>query len=183
MQGVDFIAIDFETATGSRASVCEAGICVVGDGRVRTTHSWLVRPPGNLYSRFNTAIHGIRPADTARAPLFPEVWEEICEYLKACPVLVAHNAAFDMGCIRSALELYALPVPDVAYYCSLRAARRLYDFPCNKLDYLCERFDIARGQHHRAGDDAEMCARLFLRELKDAGWATPEEMAFCGGRL
>ncbi|MCF0182311.1 MAG: exonuclease, partial [Muribaculaceae bacterium] len=23
------------------------------------------------------------------------------------------------------------------------------------------------GTHHRAGDDAEMCARLFLRELED----------------
>ena len=31
MQGLNFIAIDFETATGKRASVCEAGICVVKD--------------------------------------------------------------------------------------------------------------------------------------------------------
>ena len=31
-------------------------------------------------------------------------------------------------------------------------------------------FDIPYGTHHRAGDDAEMCARLFLREIKDAGW-------------
>ena len=30
-------------------------------------------------------------------------------------------------------------------------------------------FDIPYGTHHRAGDDAEMCARLFLREIKD-GW-------------
>ncbi len=29
MRGINFIAIDFETATGKRASVCEAGICVV----------------------------------------------------------------------------------------------------------------------------------------------------------
>ncbi len=29
MQGINFIAIDFETATGKRASICEAGICVV----------------------------------------------------------------------------------------------------------------------------------------------------------
>ena len=44
MQGLNFIAIDFETATGKRASVCEAGICVVKDGKVVETKSWLVRP-------------------------------------------------------------------------------------------------------------------------------------------
>ena len=44
VQGLDFIAIDFETATGGRASVCEAGICVVRDGRIKETRSWLVRP-------------------------------------------------------------------------------------------------------------------------------------------
>ena len=48
MQGINFIAIDFETATGKRASICEAGICVVRDGEIVETRSWLVRPQGNL---------------------------------------------------------------------------------------------------------------------------------------
>lgn len=43
MQGLNFIAIDFETATGRRASVCEAGICVVRDGKVVETR--LARSP------------------------------------------------------------------------------------------------------------------------------------------
>ena len=54
-------------------------------------------------------------------------------------------------------------------YCSLRAARHNYDFGCNTLDYLCDQFDIPEGKHHRAGDDAEMCARLFLREIMNKG--------------
>ena len=41
MQGINFIAIDFETATGKRASICEAGICVVRDGEIVETRSWL----------------------------------------------------------------------------------------------------------------------------------------------
>lgn len=183
MQGLDFIAIDFETATGQRASICEAGICLVRSGRVAEARSWLVRPQGNYYSYWNTQIHGIGPGDTADAPEFPEVWAEISAYLAECPVLVAHNAAFDMGCIRHSLELYDLAKPDVTYYCSLRAARKLYDFGCNKLDYLCQQFDISCGRHHRAGADAEMCARLFLREVRDAGWLSLDEMDFCRGRL
>ena len=183
MQGLNFIAIDFETATGRRASVCEAGICVVRDGRIVETRSWLVRPQDNMYSYWNMQIHGIRPNDTEQSPEFPEVWAEISGYLDECPVLVAHNAAFDISCIRSSLELYGLPKPDVTYYCSLRAARKLYDFGCNTLDYLCDQFEIPYGQHHRAGDDAEMCARLFIREVKDAGWPELEEMDFCNGKL
>lgn len=183
MQGLNFIAIDFETATGRHASVCEAGICVVRDGRIVETRSWLVRPQDNMYSYWNMQIHGIRPNDTEQSPEFPEVWAEISGYLDECPVLVAHNAAFDISCIRSSLELYGLPKPDITYYCSLCAARKLYDFGCNTLDYLCDQFEIPYGQHHRAGDDAEMCARLFIREVKDAGWPELEEMDFCNGKL
>ena len=36
-QGLDFIAIDFETATGKRASVCEVGICAVRNGEIIET--------------------------------------------------------------------------------------------------------------------------------------------------
>jgi len=179
----NFIAIDFETATARRDSICEAGICVVRQGRVAETRSWLVQPEGNRYNYRNITIHGIRPEKTADAPRFPEVWAEICEYLRDCPVLVAHNAAFDISCIRESLHLYGLPKPDIAYFCSLTAARKIYDFRCNKLDYLCNQFDIEFEHHHRAGDDAEMCARLFLRELRDAGWADLEEMGWCGGKV
>ena len=182
-KGLDFVAIDFETASGRRDSVCEAGICVVRDGQIRETRSWLVRPRGNFYSNFNIQIHGIRPEDTENSPAFPFVWDELSAYLAETPVLVAHNAAFDMSCIRSSLGQYGLPKPDVTYYCSLRAARHLYDFSCNKLDYLCAKFEIPMGAHHRAGDDAEMCARLFLREVRDAGWCELHEMDYCAGRL
>ena len=81
MEGLNFIAIDFETATGKRASICEAGICVVKDGKVVETKSWLVRPEDNAYSYWNIQIHGIHPEDTENAPEFPEVWSEILEYL------------------------------------------------------------------------------------------------------
>ena len=59
MQGLNFIAIDFETATGKRASICEAGICIVRDGKIAGTRSWLVRPEGNYYGYWNMQIHGI----------------------------------------------------------------------------------------------------------------------------
>ena len=183
MKGLNFVAIDFETATGKRASICEAGICVVKDGKVVETQSWLVRPEDNAYAYWNINIHGIRPEDTEDAPEFPEVWEQILSYLEDCPVLVAHNASFDISCIRKSLEVYDLDTPEVDYYCSCRAARSIYEFDSNSLDYLCEQLDLPLGNHHRAGDDAEMCARLFLRELQDAGCSSLEDLASCGGTV
>ncbi len=106
MQGINLIAIDFEAATGKRASICEAGICVVRDGEIVETSPRLVRPQGNSYSYWNMQIHGIWSNDTVNSPEFSEVWTEICEYLKGIPVLVAHNATFDISCIRHSLELY-----------------------------------------------------------------------------
>ena len=73
----NFVAIDFETATGKRSSICEVGICVVRNGEIVETKSWLVRPENNYFSERNIEIHGIYPEDTANAPSFREVWEEI----------------------------------------------------------------------------------------------------------
>ena len=88
-----------------------------------------------------------------------------------------------MSCIRHTLQLHHLPCPDIDYYCSLCAARHIYDFGCNSLDYLCDHFSISYGTHHRAGDDAEMCARLFLQEIKDGNFADVSDLNFCTGKL
>lgn len=181
MKNFNFIAIDFETATPKRASICEAGISVVRGGEVVDTLSWLVRPKGNAYSYWNINVHGIRPKDTAASPEFPAVWARILPYLEESPVLVAHNAAFDISCISKSLELYGLPTPRVNYYCSLLVARRLYDYESNTLDCLCDELGIPWSTHHRAGADAEMCARLFLREMADAGWHTWDDIE-CNAR-
>lgn len=174
MNNLNFIAIDFETATGRRASICEVGICVVRNGEMVETKSWLVQPEDNAYSYWNIQIHGIRPEDTANAPAFPEVWEEIeREYLDEFNILVAHNVPFDRSCLERSAELYRIHLPELHWECSLKMARRIYNFDCNSLEFLCERLNIFVGQHHRAGNDAEMCARLFLKEMEDVSLINP----------
>jgi len=173
---INFVAIDFETSNRLRSSVCEAGICVVRQGKVIETKSWFVKPENNYYEYWNIKVHGITPDMTENAPEFPLVWSQILQYLKDYPILVAHNAAFDMSCIRALIEKYQLPKSKIDYYCSCRYAKKIYDFPKSSLDFLCETFEIPYGMHHRAGDDAQMCANLFLRELRDDGWKELEEI-------
>lgn len=164
----NFIAIDFETANSSRTSICEVGLCVVRNGIIEDTPSWLVQPEGNCYSYWNIRCHGIHPDDTEDAPSFPEVWQEIeCSYLDEFDTFVAHNASFDRSCLERSADEYGLHLPDITWYCSLKLARQIYDFDCNTLENLCQMLNIPEGTHHRAGDDAEMCARLFLKEMED----------------
>lgn len=111
---LNFIAIDFETATPKRASICEVGICVVRGGEVVETRSWLVQPEENLYSYWNMQCHGIRPEDTENSPPFPEVWEEIERlYLDEFNTFVAHNAPFDRSCLEHSAKLYRLHLPEI----------------------------------------------------------------------
>lgn len=168
LENVNFLAIDFETANSQRSSICEVGICVVRGGEIMETKSWLVRPEDNRYNYWNIKVHGIRPQDTENAPDFAQVWEEIeHRYLDEFDIFVAHNSPFDRSCLEQAARLHHLHLPPIKWFCSLSTARRLYCFGQNSLDALCSRLNIPQGEHHRAGDDAEMCARLFLRELTD----------------
>lgn len=163
---LDFAAIDFETANGSRSSVCSVGVVVVRGGRRVDSFYSLIRPRPNYYSPFTTAIHGLTCADTDSAPDFAEVWREVAPRIEGLP-LVAHNAPFDEGCLRAAFELYGMPYPDYRFFCTCRAARRFFgrSLPNHQLHTVSAAcgFDLER--HHHALADAEACAHIALRIL------------------
>lgn len=163
---LDFAAIDFETANGSRSSVCSVGVVVVRGGRRVDSFYSLIRPRPNYYSPFTTAIHGLTRADTDSAPDFAEVWHEVAPRIEDLP-LVAHNSPFDEGCLRAVFELYGMPYPDYRFFCTCRAARRVFgrSLPNHQLHTVSAAcgFDLER--HHHALADAEACAHIALRIL------------------
>lgn len=55
--GINFLAIDFETAAAEHASVSEADICVIQHGEIVVPCSWLVRPEDNRYQYWNIKVH------------------------------------------------------------------------------------------------------------------------------
>lgn len=55
----DFVAIDFETANGSRSSVCSVGVVIVRDGEIVDKFYSLIRPYPNYYTHWTTAVHGL----------------------------------------------------------------------------------------------------------------------------
>jgi DNA polymerase III subunit epsilon len=169
-----WVAIDFETATGSRDSACALGIAVIRDGRVTSTAAWLIRPPGNRYSRWNIAIHGITPEMTRAAPSWNELYPEVEPFLRDGRVL-AHSAPFDVSVLRALGELYGLARPNARYACSCMLSRRAFpDLPDHRLPTVCDHCGISL-RHHDAASDAIACAHVALSCRDAAGAATISE--------
>jgi DNA polymerase-3 subunit epsilon len=172
---MEFLAIDFETANEKRNSPCALGIAVVKDHEVVEKHSWLIRPPELRFNGINTSIHGIYAKDVAKAPTFDRLWKEI-KPLFAKPLLVAHNAPFDLSVLRATLDYYSIPYPQLNYGCSIIYAKQVWPhMPDHKLDTLSRHLKI-KLDHHNAGSDALACAMISLEAFRQAGVQKPEQI-------
>lgn len=176
MNNLNFVAIDLETATWEKSSICEIGIAVVKDSVITETKSWLVKPYRNRYDAFNIEIHGITPEMTKVSPSFKEVWKEVGPYLDG-QVVVAHNTAFDMYALKYAFEENNMPYPSFTHYCSYRVAKYCFkDTYSYSLPIVCEAMGIEFTHHHRAEGDAVGCAEVFIKSLELSGVADLEEL-------
>lgn len=160
---VDFTAIDFETANGFRGSPCSVGLTKVRDGVVVDEGYWLMRPPTghDHFDSRNITIHGITPDDVATAPRFKDVFPEVQAFMGS-DVLVAHNAAFDMGVIRSASEVSGMPAPALDYACTVVLSRKNYSLPSYSLPFVAEAAGVPLRNHHDAVEDARACAGIMV---------------------
>ena len=160
----NFAAIDFETANGSRSSVCSVGIVIVRDGEIVDRFYSLIRPTPNYYSSFTTRIHGLTRRDTDSAPKFPDVWNQIKDRISDLP-LVAHNRPFDESCLKAVFSEYGMEYPGYQFYCTLAASRRKLKLPCHQLNVVAAACGYDLDQHHHALCDAEACAAIALKLL------------------
>ncbi len=170
--------LDFETANARRESACSVGLSVLQGGMVIETAEQLLHPPrgADYFSSFNVMIHGIRPRDVADEPEFDAMAPWIYERLNA-DLVIAHNAAFDLSVLRALCEYYALPCPEFRYFCTCKAARRLWkNLPNHKLDTLCAHIGHTF-RHHNAAADAEAAGRVFLAMQRETGTTTAEALA------
>ena len=160
---LDFTAIDFETANGFRGSPCAVGLTKVRGGQVVAEASWLMRPPPDHdhFDFHNVRIHGIRAEDVAGLPRFGELFPEIGAFIGG-DILAAHNAAFDLGVIRSGLEVSGLPGPAYDYVCTVMLSRRCYSLVSNSLPFAAEEAGVPLVNHHDAAEDARACAGILI---------------------
>src|SRR5439155_1181232 len=164
--GVEFVVVDLGTTGGASGqdAIIELGAPRVMLGRLTERFASLVRP-GRPIQPFVTRLAGITDAMVAGAPRLAEVLPRFVEFVGTA-VLVAHNAAFDVGHLRAAGA-----ATDAPALCTIRLARRLLpESRRRSLDAVAATLGIACFRRHRALPDAEMAASLLearrIRELK-----------------
>lgn len=165
-----WVAIDFETANGSRASACSVAVVRVSGGQATEAFASLIRPPTG-HDRFearNTAIHGIRRTDVVGAPTWRQVWSQLRDFIGDSPI-IAHNAAFDTSVIRGANGATGIDAPPLRYACTLVIARQTWRLDSYTLPRVARAAGIVFGDHHRAEADARAAANVLLAEQREHG--------------
>jgi DNA polymerase-3 subunit epsilon len=101
---MDFIAVDFETATNGLTARVRLGSLPLINWKWRT-HSirWSSRRVC-AFSYSTTRVHGIRADDVLNAPTLDELFPGIAEYFNMRSPVVAHNALFDMSVLKKSLK-------------------------------------------------------------------------------
>ena len=162
---MDFIAIDFETATAKNSSACSLGMVFVKNNNIVDKKYFLIQPPNMRVDSANTKIHGLTAEDLKDAPKFDALWNEISEYFKGNHYLVAHNAQFDMNVLMNCLIEYDLEHPEFDYFCSIPFSTR----SCRgkgigqSLKDRANYFGVSLEEHHNALADAMACAEIILK--------------------
>lgn len=180
---VTFVIVDLETtgAHAQREEITEIGAVKTRGGEVIGEFSTLVRPEHAVISSFVERLTGITNGMVAGAPSIHAVLPSFLEFSRGC-VLVAHNAAFDIGFLKAACARLDYTWPNPHVLDTVKLARHVVPRPevrNHKLSTLAEHFATTTSPAHRALDDAratnEILHHLFER-FGPFGITTLEEL-------
>nr|WP_243108480.1 PolC-type DNA polymerase III [Maliibacterium massiliense] len=161
-----FVIFDIET-TGLSArnnKIIEIGAVRMERGEIKEEFSTMVDPQVSIPQNI-VELTGITDAMVKGAPTIEEVLPKFNAFAQGA-ALVAHNASFDVGFIRTHGHPMGLtfenPVVD-----TLSLARQLYpELRSHKLNLVAKHLDITLANHHRAVDDALCCAQILRKSFE-----------------
>ena len=158
------IFLDLETTGMSAAEerITEIGLVEVVDGEFVSSWSQLVNP-GRTIPPFIQSLTGISNEMVEDAPSFEQLAPGLFARLQD-RILVAHNARFDYGFLKSEfgrLDLTYLP----RVLCTVKLSRKLFpEHRSHSLDSLIARHGLICSSRHRALGDAEVLWD-FMRKI------------------
>ena len=165
-----FVVFDIETTgfSAMKNKIIEIGAVKVQGGEIADRYSTFVNPgvPIPFEIEKLTGINDGMVLDSAPIEvILPQFLEFVGD-----AVLVAHNANFDMGFIEYNARQQGIPMNNT-YADTLSLARILLPQMSRfKLDNVAKALNISLEHHHRAVDDAETTAHIFVNfigRLKD----------------
>ncbi|WP_418703359.1 PolC-type DNA polymerase III [Anaerotignum faecicola] len=159
-----FVVFDIETTGLSKEteSITEIGAVKVVDGKIIDRFSTFVNPERPIPAEI-TKLTGITNEMVADAPVITEILPKFLEFCQDA-VLVAHNANFDTGFIRlNAERKCGIEVKNTVLDTLELSRALLPELKKHKLDIICEQLGVSLEGHHRAVNDAEATAEVFLK--------------------
>lgn len=169
---VTFVVVDLETTGGSAATcqITEIGAVKVRGGEQLGEFHTLVNP-GVGIPPFIQVLTGITDAMVAQAPPIETVLPAFLEFA-AGAVLVAHNAAFDIGFLKAAARRVGTTWPGHGVLDTVALARKLVprdEAPNCKLSTLSRLFGASTVPDHRALHDARATVEVLHALLGRVG--------------
>ena len=158
-----YVVFDIETTGFSpiKNKIIEIGAVKVINGEITERFSTFVNPQVPIPFEIEK-LTSINDEMVMEAPVIEEVLPRFLEFCEGC-VLVAHNASFDISFIRENAERQQLPF-DYTYVDTVGIARVLLPHQAkHTLDAVCKSLGISLENHHRAVDDAEATAEIFIK--------------------
>lgn len=162
----DFVVFDIETTSLSAryGEIIEIAGVKVSGGRMTEKFSKFVKPKDSIPYHI-TELTNITNEMVREAEPIEKVLPAFLEFCKGC-VLVAHNAGFDVGYIKKKSADLQLGF-DFCYIDTLILSRRLLTaLKTHKLNRVAKHLGFVFEGHHRAINDAEVTARIFIHFLE-----------------
>ncbi|MDR0405421.1 MAG: PolC-type DNA polymerase III, partial [Clostridiales bacterium] len=172
----ELVVFDTETTGFSPHNdrIIEIGAVKIKDGEATERFSAFVNPEMPVSAKI-TGLTGISNDMVADAERIETVLPKFLEFCGGA-VLVAHNASFDIGFLRANAERLGIPFSPT-YVDTVEMARgALPDLENHKLNVVADALGVSLEGHHRAVNDAEATARIYLKLAATANAQTVDDL-------
>lgn len=161
-----YVVFDIETTGFSPVTnrIIEIGAVKVENGQITDRFSTFVNPKVPIPFEIEK-LTGINDSMVIDAETIENVLPRFLEFVKDA-ALVAHNANFDVSFIKENAKRQQIPV-DFTYVDTVGMARMLLTGQAKyTLDAVAKTLKISLDNHHRAVDDAECTAEIFIKLIE-----------------
>ncbi|RDY26735.1 PolC-type DNA polymerase III [Romboutsia weinsteinii] len=161
-----FVVFDIETTGFSNTNdkITEIGAVKIENFKVVDRFSELINPEKDISYKIQE-LTGITNDLVRDKPTIEEILPKFMEFI-GDSVLVAHNAEFDTGFISQKCREQGLEYNNSAVDTLTLARVLLPNLKRHRLNVVAKALGIPLLNHHRAVDDAEATAKIFLKFLE-----------------
>ena len=164
MHNKTYAVVDLETTGHSPAKgdrMIQIAIVFIKDGIIGEKYVRFVNP-GQKIPAFIRQLTAISDEDVKDAPFFDEIAAEVATLLEGT-VFIAHNTDFDLSFLQSEFARCGVGKWAGKKIDTVELSKILIpSAPSYRLQDITEELGIPLGSAHRADDDAEATAKLFL---------------------